>query len=193
MNNAGAQRRLFTEADLTLEKALAIAQGMETAEANSKSLKGLEGTATVDKVLVGKFSQMQVRQLCHRCGKKNHQPQQCKFKDSTCHFCGKRGHIAPVCRKKQTRKSAANRDQNHSYRPLGSSQRGLRGPRPRSNHRVQADNEEGELFTVRSGIEGLLTVEVNINGKPTEMEIDTGASVSIMSEGTQSENFQNCS
>ena len=39
LNNAGAQRRLFTEADLTLEKALAIAQGMETAEANSKSLK----------------------------------------------------------------------------------------------------------------------------------------------------------
>ena len=129
---------------------------------------------------------MQVRQSCHRCGKKNHQPQQCKFKDSTCHFCGRRGHIAPVCRKKQNRKNVANRDQNRSYRPPGSSQR---GSRPRANHHVQAENEEGELFTVRSGIEGLLTVEVNINGKPTEMEIDTGASVYIMSEGTRSTKF----
>ena len=91
-----------------------------------------------------------------------------------------------MCRKKQTRKSSANRDQNRSYCPPNFSQR---GSRPRSNYHVQADNQDGELFPVRSGIEGLLTVEVSINGKPTEMEIDTGASVSIMSEGTRSTKF----
>ena len=31
---------------------------------------------------------------CYRCGKGNHSPAVCRFKDAKCHECGKKGHIA---------------------------------------------------------------------------------------------------
>ena len=34
---------------------------------------------------------------CHRCGKSNHKPSDCRFLQATCHSCGKKGHISPVC------------------------------------------------------------------------------------------------
>ena len=48
--HAGIKRRLMTEADLTLEKALKTAQSMEAAETNSKTLKVSENAESVDKL-----------------------------------------------------------------------------------------------------------------------------------------------
>ena len=42
LSNKAIQRRLLSEPDLTLTKAMELAQGMEAAERNSKSLKGTE-------------------------------------------------------------------------------------------------------------------------------------------------------
>lgn len=42
MCNANMQKRLLTEADLTFKRALELAQGMEAAEKNAKTLKGTE-------------------------------------------------------------------------------------------------------------------------------------------------------
>ena len=36
---------------------------------------------------------------CHRCGKKNHLPADCRYKDAVCNYCHKKGHLAEVCRK----------------------------------------------------------------------------------------------
>ena len=43
---------------------------------------------------------------CHHCGKKNHMPHQCHFKDAVCHKCSKRGHIAKVCRASKPKRDA---------------------------------------------------------------------------------------
>ena len=36
--------------------------------------------------------------LCHRCGRTNHLPADCRYLTATCHTCGNTQHIAHVCR-----------------------------------------------------------------------------------------------
>jgi len=38
---------------------------------------------------------------CYRCGNKNHDPHECRFKESICDFYSKKGHLEAVCLTKQ--------------------------------------------------------------------------------------------
>ena len=77
------ERRLLSEKDLTLAKAVEIAQAMEAADRQSKEMKG-----TFSSVL-------RVDAPCHRCGEA-HDARVCKFHEAKCHKCHKMGHIAKV-------------------------------------------------------------------------------------------------
>ena len=81
-----AQKKLLSEAKLTLAKAVQIAQSMEAADTRAKEMKG------------GEASILQVYGPCYRCGKQGHESKACRFKDTKCHKCGKVGHLAAVCR-----------------------------------------------------------------------------------------------
>ena len=72
LRNDQMQKRLLTELDLTLEKALQIAQGMEAADYSTKALKE---PVTVAPVKV--YSQ--TKPWCYRCGKTDHNEKDCKF------------------------------------------------------------------------------------------------------------------
>lgn len=39
---------------------------------------------------------------CHRCGKVNHTPDKCKYRQYVCNNCGNKGHLSNVCRNKQS-------------------------------------------------------------------------------------------
>lgn len=43
------------------------------------------------------------RKPCSHCGWRNHDAQQCKFKNSKCHACGKTGHLASICHSKSNK------------------------------------------------------------------------------------------
>lgn len=98
LRNEGVQRRLLSEAELTLDKTLTIVQGMEAAELNAKSLRG----PTTDTEVHQLKSEATDRKPCYRCGKKNHLASKCRFLEATCHACNKKGHIASVCRSKKS-------------------------------------------------------------------------------------------
>ena len=98
LRNEAMQRRLLGEADLTLTKAMELAQGMEAAERNARSFKGTE--PAIRKIRGKPFQRPKPSLSCSRCEKSNHTPQECRFKDAECHACGKKGHIAPACRSK---------------------------------------------------------------------------------------------
>ena len=75
--------------------------------------------------------------------------------------------MAPVCRKKKraaATRSEPKREQAHQILDNGS------------------NDEEYDLYRVSSGSSKPLLVTVKLNGVNMEMEADTGASVSIMSE-----------
>ena len=179
MRNANMQKRLLTEADLTFKRALELAQGMEAAEKNAKTLRGTE--VAVKQVSIpqrGRESSGTPQTPCYRCGRGKHNPRSCCFAEITCHNCGKKGHIAPVCR--SGKKSASD------YKPVRKSK-----PPPRTKYMTTLSDteeptaEEFQLFTVTSkAATRPITMELDINCKPVNMELDTGAAVSLISEQT---------
>ena len=90
------QRRLLSENDLTLQKAIDLAIGMEIADKNAWDLQKPESTNHVYKIDHKNRSQPVLEGVkCYRCGG-NHKAPQCRFKEAICHACKKRGHLAKV-------------------------------------------------------------------------------------------------
>ena len=167
-----ARRKLLTEAKLTLAKAVEFAQCMELAEKNAKSFNGTE--ASVQKLSStprkgGGYTPHQ-HKPCHRCGRTNHEAATCRFSDATCHFCGKKGHIAPACRsKKSGRKPQQQRETKTKY----------------VSDATDEAEEEYFLHTVASQSSKPIFVDLQINDKTLQMELDTGAAFTIISERTR--------
>ena len=94
------------EKNLTLTRAIELAQGMEVVEKNAQSFKGTE--ATIQKIRQSatprgagaKQPPADSDKPCYRCRKKNHTPANCRFKEVVCHHCQKKGHLAKVCRQR---------------------------------------------------------------------------------------------
>ena len=100
-----------------------------------------------------------------RCDSK-HSPDYCRFRDATCHFCQKTGHISAVCLKRKGTKGTykVDRDEHNDD----------------TNSITSGDNVSvHKLFhiTRKKKIDPL----VGINDRWVRMEIDTGATVSLIS------------
>ena len=182
VNHEAIQRKLLSEKDdLTYEKAYSIAQSIETAERDSKNLKGGKSPVRVNYQSRGPRTPKPStdRDLpkhgattitCYRCGGPHLAPE-CKFKDVECLFCKKKGHLARVCKAKARAKGP---------------------PKPKPSHYVETEQEEtpvqdaayGELYTLRDSKCDPITMDVTLNNVCITMELDTGASASIINEST---------
>ena len=109
---------------------------------------------------------------CYRCGGKHYQSK-CRFKEATCNFCKKRGHISKVCYLKLKKET----------------------PRAPKTHQVSADQHtdvedhpildaeySAGMYHATSSRKAPkpLTVTVILNDSSLNMEVDTGATFSIM-------------
>ena len=187
--SAALRKKLLTMKDLTFAEACETAKSMEAAEADAKAIASISTAAVPATVqLVSKHQRWRGRQSsshsppqdkqqpCYRCGRRNHLPHQCKFRDAICHACGKRGHIAPACRSKQR--------QPQGPPPLKRGQTGTK-----ANYvGVEADpaEEELHLFTLERGSRKVKPIryQLTLDGIPVWMELDTGAEVSVLPEST---------
>ena len=183
------QKRLLSEQDLTFKKAFEISQSHESAAKDIVTLQG---------------SPPQVHQLadsvgssCYRCGRKGHQQSQCKFRATTCHHCGKVGHIKPVCRSlkrlSDSIRSPSDLSRHDTFnRPnrQRSSESSNRTTNRSSRTAIKqitenpAQNEKYSLFNLPSNTRSPLYVTVFVNKTPLTMEVDTGASFSVVSKAT---------
>ena len=94
------------------------------------------------------------KEACYRCGRTNHRASNCKFKEAVCHSCGKRGHLKRRCKQPQ---------------------RGdRRGNGWRKERTKWVDREQNRP----------IQVELQLDGKPVTMEMDTGVAVLLISEWT---------
>ena len=195
------QKRLLSEQNLSFKKAFDIAQSHESAERNIVILQG----STSHSLEIHKVTSPRVSDTsCYRCGQSDHHHDTCRFKSSTCHYCGKLGHIQTVCR---SRRSFSTRDTSNrpfvdsssrpSYRSSDSdssrhTRHPIRSSHPRSSHVKQVvgnndepDNtEEYSLFNLPSGSCAPLVVTILIDHTSLSMEVDTGASFSVVSKNT---------
>ena len=185
------QRRLLSEADLTLQKAVDLAQSMEAADKNTKSLK------TTDPPL-HQISAGAPDKLCHRCGRSKHPPNTCKFLHATCHKCGKMGHIAPVCKAPTTNppKGTASNGKPPKYTQK----------KPRRTHWLGAEESPESttvdaphpetpnlpIYALTASRGKPIMVELLVNDKPISMEVDTGAALSLISQEVKQRAFLMC-
>ena len=104
IRHENTQKRLLSEANLTLSKAIEITCNIEVMETQATQLKG---TSSVPVMNVRPTTRNQSRDTtaqhasCTCCGGRNHRAKDCLFKDARCHKCNKLGHLAKVCRSKR--------------------------------------------------------------------------------------------
>ena len=179
INNGAIQRRLLAESDLTLMKAIAVAQAAKVVDTEVKeiqsSIAGVSIVSTADNKDVHKCtSEYPARTKnnanrgtdCYCCDAK-HNPDQCRFKSVNCHACGKLGHIAKVC---QTKKKFQSSDGDGTSKPT---------------HQVvelSSNTTEYNLLPIGCQEGRPLQTTVKLEGHPFVMEIDTSAAVSLINE-----------
>ena len=103
--------------------------------------------------------------VCFRCGGPHLAPK-CTVTDAECKYCKKKGHLERVCKAKarQQRKESAH------YMESGDSD--------------ESEDSAYNLFTITDPNSAPIFVEVVLNSIPVQMELDTGASVSVLSNTT---------
>ena len=110
--NEATQHRLLAEAGLTLATAYEISQSMEAARRQAGELRSSSYPQDLKYVAV---PQAGGKWPCFRCGKTNHSPEKCYYKDQKCRACGKRGHIAKMCRQGRDRENQTFQPQEEAY------------------------------------------------------------------------------
>lgn len=193
LTSTATQRKLLSEADLTLKKAMDIAVSMELADCESRKLKE---SYTLDE---GKNAERahKVFSQCFRCGKNNHSEDKCFYKNSKCHKCKETGHLGRVCRSRQN----VNKPRAHQSTESTAGKKGHRVKKktPKVNFVDSdpdtSDTQETEqkyswpLFSIKSGGQKEINVNLLVDNKPLKMELDTGASVTLMSEKEYRQKF----
>lgn len=175
------QRRLLMEPNLTYKRALDLAQAMESAEKGTQDLPSQEeepadvhGMWSAGKKNSRLGKEKPPEEGCYRCGGKHH-PSKCYHKESECLYCKKKGHLARVCRKAASDKAKPSKQKS----------------KPKASYRLTDDEntseEEDEAYSLHA-IRGKKTkpyvANFTVQGSEMSMEVDTGASLSVISEST---------
>ena len=198
LNNESIQRKLLTEDNLTLDKALNTAQSVELAARQATQLqKALESSqqpegkilelsrattknsryeqpAASSKTKTGQ--RKTTGKPCWRCGRSNHTAWNCYFKDSECRKCHKRGHVERACKSKGA-------TAKHVAEDAASTD---------SDEDGEAFEQYGIYRTEKKNIKSSpWLIELQLDTQPVTMEIDTGASMTILSSQTYRKLWKN--
>ncbi len=213
INDDRILRRLLSETELTFKKALQISTSMETADKHTADLRKSDPAVNqVKSHRSGNKASGASQTLCFRCGGK-HNAGTCFYKEAECYACGQTGHISSKCRSKSKRGGRGNHrgtgrgDESTNFR--GSRGRGSgRGQNRESSsrtdrrtHHVTCDEpeeywekeetqvnsiaeEEYGMFAVNNLDSKPFMVPCRVNDQQIQMELDTGAASSVVSEKT---------
>jgi len=173
LHSSGMQKSLLAVTDdLPLKKAVDQALAYEAADKSTKDIQ--EGhfaqSSLVDKVSVP-FTRRS--KSCYRCGKGNHSPNDCRYRDFVCDNCGKRGHLAKVC----------HADSKLSQKPKGAKWVDVRTDSGDEETIVFDD----AIFCVKDTRVRPLLIQLELDGATVPFEVDTGAAVTIISQRTKQE------
>ena len=102
---------------------------------------------------------------CRKCGSATHPKQSCPARDATCFRCNRRGHFSSQCLSNTIALVTTQPEQPQA------------GPQ-------QQDQEMKYLDTVENDQQNFWEVQVSIDDAPVKFKVDTGAEVTVISEGT---------
>ncbi|KAL0821769.1 hypothetical protein ABMA28_005190 [Loxostege sticticalis] len=140
---------------LTLGAAVDLAESVRCARAAAVSSSAGTGD-TVFKIANKSKANGRFSEKCSVCGKKNHKASECRFASYKCNKCNVKGHLRKMC--KQV-----------NFVKLGEESEG---------------EDDGMFFNIRSYDGAPMTQTVSINGIDLNFEIDSGSSVTAISNKT---------
>ena len=165
LEDAIIQRRLLSEDNLSYEKAVKIANAMELASSGSTQLSGQQPPSVntlfnpkpqqpkhQQKTRKASSMKKQNKKPCYRCLDDKHSHSDCQFMKSECYKCGKKGHTSKAC---HSNKSAS--DQKHTVYEL-----------------YNMSDLKCEPPTIK--------LDVMMNNTKIIVEVDTGASATLINE-----------
>ena len=164
------QERLLGERTLTLEKAIEIAVSMESARKYSRLMPGTSTSETETPI-----HRLPDRGECYRCGSTTHLADRCHFRSKVCFKCGRTGHTRWKCRQEEERSSTGASAYNKVKK------RAVNKMDERHIEENKIDLEKLDLNTVAVRRIPPVLVELLINKKKVLIEVETGASCSVMS------------
>ena len=171
LRSEAIQKRLLTEAELDLKKALEISQAMEAATKQTMELQGGTPVDSANYVRSGthKATARQTKKPCYRCGGK-HSPNDCRFKDQQCNKCNKTGHIAKMCHSSNNTRVTKKVQYVDNATPV-------------DTH--NSSDDDICLLNINSmSTDHKIIIHPLLNGKQVPMEVDTGATKTVMSVNT---------
>lgn len=163
----GAERdKLFSMdiKDLSLAKAVDIAESVRCARQGAAAA-GPAGSGEVFKIVKSAAT----GDKCTVCGRNNHKANKCRFANYKCKKCNNKGHLRRMCKKvNYVQCQDQDQDQDSDYGDC---------------------DDDGMLFSIRCAGGAPMIEEINIGGQLIKFEVDSGSSVSAISQNTYNTYF----
>ncbi|XP_063042998.1 uncharacterized protein K02A2.6-like [Engraulis encrasicolus] len=182
-------QKLQLEGDLTLERAIQLAQqseqikkqSVERAECSVNAVgqrgqagwKRGKGMRQRDGRNSSKQDESSKQNGCPRCGRTHTREERCPARDKKCRRCGKLGHFELLCKSKMTKQLMA---VTHQYDDDDNDQAFFIGAVTNQAHRVVEQPDLSDDWRVT----------LPINKSLVDFKIDTGADITVMTEKTYS-------
>ncbi len=178
LRSEAIQKRLLTESNLTLQKAMKISTSMEMA---AKEAQQLSASDQVHKVYSDARNKSNSEKACYRCIKVGHQPVDCWFKAMNYRNCGKKGHIECACKNKR-HNQVKTRDLQRNIIKNSNKSMQIKCKTPKQTQSDSETEDEDALYVLSvSRDERGYWVSPLLDGKPVRMQVDTGTAVSLLS------------
>ena len=164
------QRRLLAEPDLTLEKTLKLVQAQELAAESCQLVSRTDTSehSTQENVCILKENASSRR--CPRCLSTRHLPWKCPFISKKCFQCSRVGHTAAACRLR-----AKNAERRRETLQLQAEAEADPTEEAFSLHQTKA-SQHSKVPPIKTALK--------VNNQTIVMEVDTGASTSLISSKT---------
>ena len=178
------RQKLLGQVELTMEKVLQIASTFERCREEAEAMSPVTATTSeVNYTRKGAFSAQpkakselrgaeKERGPCYRCGRMGHYARRCNVASNvTCFKCGKKGHLQKMCHTKQVNAVEQKGDADECATAE------VQEPGP-------ATGQTYTMFSVKhaGGAAKPIWANVSLCGQDVQMQVDTGASCSVMSK-----------